>query len=50
MEPIKHKAHQRIKVVVRKRPINQKEIEKNDFDIIEKISDTHIAVKEPKFN
>ena len=38
----------RIKVVVRKRPLCQKEIEKNDIDIIEKKSPTNIIVKEPK--
>jgi len=39
----------KIKVVVRKRPQCQKEIEKSDIDIIEKRSKVNIVVKEPKF-
>ena len=39
----------KIKVVVRKRPLSQKEIEKNDIDIIEKRTRENIVVKEPKY-
>ena len=38
----------KIRVVVRKRPMNKKEIAKNDMDIIETENDKTIIVKELK--
>ena len=40
----------KITVVVRKRPINELEIQRNDFDIAQKLDENHIVLKEPKFN
>lgn len=38
----------RINVVVRKRPMSDKEEKKNDIDIVERKNDTNIVVKERK--
>jgi hypothetical protein len=38
----------RINVVVRKRPINEREEKKSDYDIVERRDGTHIVVKERK--
>ena len=38
----------RIKVVVRKRPLSDREEKKNDIDIVEKKGETCIVVKERK--
>jgi len=38
----------RIRVIVRKRPINKKEITKNDIDILERRGDDSMVVKELK--
>lgn len=43
------KSFPRICVVVRKRPLNKKEIQKNDPDILEKRSPQTIVAMEPKF-
>jgi kinesin family protein 2/24 len=40
--------HEKIKVVVRKRPINTKEIQKNDIDIIEIRNTKMLVAKELK--
>ncbi len=42
------KAPPRIKVVVRKRPLNPKEIKKGDIDIVERRDHDTIIVKERK--
>jgi hypothetical protein len=38
----------RINVVVRKRPLSERELKKNDFDIVDKRDEIHIIVKERK--
>jgi len=39
----------RIRVVVRKRPINKKELSKNDVDILERRGSDTIAVRELRY-
>ena len=39
-----------IKVVVRKRPMSDREDKKNDIDIVEKKGDASIVVKERKYD
>lgn len=45
MDNLKARSNPKIKVVVRKRPISEKEIEKSDMDIIEKRNLTNIVIK-----
>ena len=42
------KAAPRIQVIVRKRPLNVKELKKAELDIVEQRTDTTIVVKERK--
>jgi hypothetical protein len=42
------KDNSKIKVIVRKRPINKKELSKNEMDIIEMRTTTSVVVKELK--
>ena len=45
---ISSKDQPRIRVVVRKRPLNSKELKRNEIDTVEKLSDQTIVVKEAK--
>lgn len=38
----------KIRVVVRKRPLNKKELKKGELDVVEIPSDTNVIVKEAK--
>lgn len=38
----------KIRVVVRKRPLNERELQKNDSDVVEPINDTTLIIKELK--